>query len=240
MIDQLAGAAARVLAGHALELLGRHRRARLPGRGDLGPALRRFLRGADLRAARHGRHRLHRVRTPTPSASPPATIAARDKSLALLDDPQSSAYAQAPHVLLGRRRAGVDGVRLPALLPDAARRRRARRRCASSGRKTLELMTTEPPARRPGPRRARDRRLQRDDLRRHRLRPRLLGGARPGRARTPPARSASSAGAAWRQTVFWVDPAEELVVIFMTQFMPSGTFNFRGQLRSIVYGAIVD
>ena len=35
-------------------------------------------------------------------------------------------------------------------------------------------------------------------------------------------------------------PAEDLVVIFMTQFMPSATFNFRGQLKSIVYSAIVD
>jgi len=26
----------------------------------------------------------------------------------------------------------------------------------------------------------------------------------------------------------------------MTQLMPSGTFNFRGQLKSIVYGAIID
>ncbi|HKJ23932.1 MAG TPA: serine hydrolase, partial [Myxococcota bacterium] len=41
-------------------------------------------------------------------------------------------------------------------------------------------------------------------------------------------------------TAFWVDPAEELIVIFLTQFMPSRTFNFRGQLKSIVYGAIVD
>jgi CubicO group peptidase (beta-lactamase class C family) len=41
-------------------------------------------------------------------------------------------------------------------------------------------------------------------------------------------------------TVFWVDPVEEMIVIFMTQFMPSGTFNFRGQLKSIVYGAITD
>jgi CubicO group peptidase (beta-lactamase class C family) len=40
-------------------------------------------------------------------------------------------------------------------------------------------------------------------------------------------------------TAFWIDPKEELVVIFMTQFMPSGTFNFRGQLKSIVYPAIV-
>ncbi len=41
-------------------------------------------------------------------------------------------------------------------------------------------------------------------------------------------------------TAFWIDPAEELIVIFMTQFMPSGTFNFRGQLKSIIYPAIVD
>jgi CubicO group peptidase (beta-lactamase class C family) len=39
-------------------------------------------------------------------------------------------------------------------------------------------------------------------------------------------------------TIFWVDPKEDLVVIFMTQLMPSATFNFRGQLRSIIYGAI--
>jgi len=41
-------------------------------------------------------------------------------------------------------------------------------------------------------------------------------------------------------TLFWVDPVEELVVIFMTQLIPSGTFNFRAQLKTIVYGAIVD
>ncbi len=41
-------------------------------------------------------------------------------------------------------------------------------------------------------------------------------------------------------TLFWVDPEEELVVIFMTQLIPSGTFDFRGQLQSIVYSAIVD
>ena len=39
-------------------------------------------------------------------------------------------------------------------------------------------------------------------------------------------------------TLFWVDPAEELVVVFMTQLMPSSTFNFRGQLENIIYGAL--
>ena len=39
-------------------------------------------------------------------------------------------------------------------------------------------------------------------------------------------------------TIFWIDPAEALVVIFMTQLVPSGTFNFRGQLHALVYGAV--
>src|SRR5690606_41501483 len=41
-------------------------------------------------------------------------------------------------------------------------------------------------------------------------------------------------------TIFWVDPKEELSVVFMTQLMPSGAFNFRGQLKNIIYSAIVD
>ncbi len=40
-------------------------------------------------------------------------------------------------------------------------------------------------------------------------------------------------------TIFWVDPVEDLVAIFMTQLMPSGSFNFRGQLKNIIYSAIV-
>ena len=39
-------------------------------------------------------------------------------------------------------------------------------------------------------------------------------------------------------TLFWVDPTEELVVIFMTQLIPSSTFNFRGQLEALVYAAL--
>ena len=40
-------------------------------------------------------------------------------------------------------------------------------------------------------------------------------------------------------TIFWVDPVEDLCVVFMTQLMPSGAFNFRGQLKSIIYSSIV-
>ena len=41
-------------------------------------------------------------------------------------------------------------------------------------------------------------------------------------------------------TIFWIDPTEELVVIFMTQLMPSRTYNFRGQLKNLVYSSILD
>ena len=39
-------------------------------------------------------------------------------------------------------------------------------------------------------------------------------------------------------TTFWVSPADDLAVVFMTQLIPSGTFNFRGQLKALVYGAM--
>lgn len=41
-------------------------------------------------------------------------------------------------------------------------------------------------------------------------------------------------------TAFWVDPKEDLVVVFLTQLVPSTTFDFRGQLKAIIHGAIVD
>jgi len=41
-------------------------------------------------------------------------------------------------------------------------------------------------------------------------------------------------------TIFWIDPVEDLTVIFLTQFMPSGTFNFRGQLKQLIYSAFID
>jgi CubicO group peptidase (beta-lactamase class C family) len=41
-------------------------------------------------------------------------------------------------------------------------------------------------------------------------------------------------------TAFWVDPAEELSVVFMTQLLPSTVYNFRGQLKALVYASIVD
>lgn len=41
-------------------------------------------------------------------------------------------------------------------------------------------------------------------------------------------------------TTFWVDPAEELSVVFLTQLIPSGTHPFARYLHQLVHQAIVD
>jgi CubicO group peptidase (beta-lactamase class C family) len=41
-------------------------------------------------------------------------------------------------------------------------------------------------------------------------------------------------------TFFWVDPAEQLTAIFLTQLLPSTTYPLRSELRQLVYQALVD
>ena len=41
-------------------------------------------------------------------------------------------------------------------------------------------------------------------------------------------------------TVFWVDPAEELVGLFLTQLLPSSTYPIREELKALVYQALVE
>ncbi len=41
-------------------------------------------------------------------------------------------------------------------------------------------------------------------------------------------------------TYFWVDPAEELAVVFMTQLIPSNSYQNRRQLRTLVYSALTE
>ena len=41
-------------------------------------------------------------------------------------------------------------------------------------------------------------------------------------------------------TLFWIDPAEQLIVVGMTQLMPSSAYPIRDELKPMVYGAIVD
>ena len=82
------------------------------------------------------------------------------------------------------RRPRLDGARLPALLPHAPAAAASSTARASLGRKTIELMTREPPARR----RATSRRpsigmFSEVEQAGHGLRPRLLGPPRPGEGR---------------------------------------------------------
>ncbi len=162
---------------------------------------------------------------------------ARDKSLRLTDDPETSAYRERPSFFSG-------GGGLTSTMADYLRFCEMLRRGGELdgarvlGARTIKLMT-----------------------RNH-----LTGGADLSRAAigafsetayegvgfglgfamTLDEVSAGSIAAGdyyWggaASTIFWVDPKEDLVVIFMTQLMPSATFNFRGQLKSIVYSAMVD
>jgi len=41
-------------------------------------------------------------------------------------------------------------------------------------------------------------------------------------------------------TSFWIDPAEELIAIFMTQLLPSSAYPVRRELRTMIYAAITD
>ena len=53
----------------------------------------------------------------------------------------------------------------------------------------------------------------------------------------------SSGELAWggmASTAFWIDPLEDMAVVFMTQLVPSGTYNIRRELRTLVYSAIED
>jgi hypothetical protein len=38
----------------------------------------------------------------------------------------------------------------------------------------------------------------------------------------------------------WIDPAEDLTVIFMTQLMPSSSYPLRRKLRVLTYAALLD
>jgi CubicO group peptidase (beta-lactamase class C family) len=46
-------------------------------------------------------------------------------------------------------------------------------------------------------------------------------------------------GGAYHST-YWVDPVEELVVVYLTQIIPAGDIDDYSKLRSGIYQAIVD
>ena len=40
-------------------------------------------------------------------------------------------------------------------------------------------------------------------------------------------------------TTFWVDPAEDLLVLLLTQLTPSSTYPIRRELRVLIYQALL-
>jgi CubicO group peptidase (beta-lactamase class C family) len=163
----------------------------------------------------------------------------RDKTLRLIDDPDRSAYRTKPTYLAG-------GSGLVSTIEDYARFCQMLLNGGELdgvrilGRKTVDLMTVN---HLPGG----------GELRQFVV-PGSYGetgfdgvgfgltmAVGLGPARTQTIGSAGDfywGGAA--STLFWVDPAEDLFAVFMTQLVPSGTFNFRGQLKALVYPAIAD
>ncbi|HVV09366.1 serine hydrolase domain-containing protein [Amycolatopsis sp.] len=61
----------------------------------------------------------------------------------------------------------------------------------------------------------------------------------PVKAKTLGSRGEYAWGGA-ASTAFWVDPAEELTVLFFTQLLPSSTYPIRQYLRTLVYQSLVD
>jgi CubicO group peptidase (beta-lactamase class C family) len=61
----------------------------------------------------------------------------------------------------------------------------------------------------------------------------------PAQTLIPGSRGEYSWGGA-ASTTFWIDPAEELIAIFMTQVIPSTTTPIRRELRTMVYAGITD
>jgi hypothetical protein len=130
-VDKLGRPAARVLARNGVELLGLDRRHRPSRQRRLGDAVRRLRPHADPAAARHARHRLLRPRSEGRALRRLLRQVRRRQARAGTAGRLLEAAARA----VGWRRPRLDRGRLPALLRDAAPRRRARRRAACSGRR---------------------------------------------------------------------------------------------------------
>ena len=157
-----------------------------------------------------------------------------DKSLRLQDDPETSRYRSAPAAPSGA--GGLVGtVSDYANFCEMLLQKGQFRGKQIIGRPILELMT-------------------RNHLGDHSLAQMAVGGFSEtsndgvgfglGFATTMDAAASGTVGEGdfyWgglASTLFWVDPVEDLYAIFMTQLIPSSTFNFRGQIKNLVYGAL--
>ena len=59
-------------------------------------------------------------------------------------------------------------------------------------------------------------------------------------ATTQPGSEGTYSWGGMASTFFWIDPAEDLIAIQMTQLMPSASYPIRPQLQQLVYAAIID
>jgi CubicO group peptidase (beta-lactamase class C family) len=41
-------------------------------------------------------------------------------------------------------------------------------------------------------------------------------------------------------TAFWIDPVEDICVVFLTQLVPSSTYPIRRELRTLINAAVID
>ncbi len=161
----------------------------------------------------------------------------RDGSLTLVDDPQASRNFAAPRKIAsgggGLVSTAADYMRFCAFMLGKGELDGVR----LLGRKTVELMTT------------------------NHLRGDMAEMGQPRFSESPytgigfglgfsvmldPARAqilGSPGEYAWggaASTAFWIDPAEEMAVILLTQLMPSSTYPIRRELRVLTYQAVVD
>lgn len=163
---------------------------------------------------------------------------ARNKSLKLQDDPETSPYRK-PHTMFsgggGMVSTMADYLRFTQMLLNGGELNGVR----ILGRKTVELMTTN---HLPGDADMADVALPGGygEVGFNGMGFGLTMAVGLGAART--GQIGSRGDFMWggmASTTFWCDPAEDLLVVFMTQLIPSGTYNLRGQLKSLIYPALL-
>src|SRR5262249_13844912 len=233
MLRRVGAPAAAVPARHGVELLSRHRCAGAGDRGRVGPVARPLLRRAHLRRPGHDRHSLLSGRNRRRKAAraihlrdgrdgdamggealrPPTSLSGGGGLVGTAGD-----YHRFAQMLL--RGGELDGVRL-------------------LGSRTVRYMTCN---HLPGG-------VDLESFGRPLFSETTFNGVGFGlgfsvmqnpvhnRVLSTPGEFAWGGAAS---TAFWVDPAERITAMFFTQLLPSSTLPIRGQLRQLVYQALVD
>ena len=236
--DDFAGFPLRVPTGNRVELQRFHRRARPRGRGAVWQVPRRLLRRAHLRSARDGGHGLLRADERSAGRLAQLYVPERGSRRATVLPMPVDSVTNLPSMLSGG--GGLFGTaadyhRFTQMLLAGGELDGVR----LLGPRTLGLMTSN---HLPGG-------ATLTEFGRHSLPDLLQPGAGFGlgfAVVTDPveAKIANGAGTySWggaASTFFFVDPSEELTMVFLTQLLPSSTHPIRRELRQLVAQAIVD